>query len=175
MEPDNRKRAPPPSADHSRAIVTALTTAELFPAPTKPAVDVTGIAQVKKDYYAPSDTSHVRVFVNRLKTRSSSMMAPGWMNMAGAGGQMPRDERGWRVAPAPDGRGMPDPLLPRSPQRSRGFLYGTITTGAESDIGQATAITRQMVGRWRMSDAIGFVAVPACSDRRRPVQWPDRE
>jgi cell division protease FtsH len=39
------------------------------------------------------------------------------------------------------------------------IVYGTITTGAESDIQQLTAIARQMVGRWGMSDAIGPVAV----------------
>jgi cell division protease FtsH len=39
------------------------------------------------------------------------------------------------------------------------IVFGTITTGAESDIQQATAITRQMVGRWGMSDAVGLVAV----------------
>jgi cell division protease FtsH len=39
------------------------------------------------------------------------------------------------------------------------IVYGTITTGAESDIEQATMIARQMVGRWGMSDAIGFVSV----------------
>jgi hypothetical protein len=35
---------------------------------------------------------------------------------------IPRDERGWRVAPAPDGRGTPDlpPMPPR--HRSRGLL-----------------------------------------------------
>ena len=38
-------------------------------------------------------------------------------------------------------------------------VYGTITTGAESDIQQATLIARQMVGRWGMSDAIGLVSV----------------
>jgi cell division protease FtsH len=38
-------------------------------------------------------------------------------------------------------------------------VFGTITTGAESDIDQVTAIARQMVGRWGMSDAIGFVSV----------------
>jgi cell division protease FtsH len=38
-------------------------------------------------------------------------------------------------------------------------VYGTITTGAESDIEHVTAIARQMVGRWGMSDAIGFVSV----------------
>jgi len=36
---------------------------------------------------------------------------------------MPRDERGWRVAPAPDGRGMPDPPPRRPPHRSRGFVW----------------------------------------------------
>ncbi len=36
---------------------------------------------------------------------------------------MPRDERGWRVAPAPDGRGMPDPPAVRPPHRSRGFIW----------------------------------------------------
>ncbi len=38
-------------------------------------------------------------------------------------------------------------------------VYGAITTGAESDIQQLTAIARQMVGRWGMSEAIGPVAV----------------
>ena len=38
-------------------------------------------------------------------------------------------------------------------------VYGTITTGAESDIQQATQIARGMVGRWGMSREIGFVAV----------------
>ncbi len=39
------------------------------------------------------------------------------------------------------------------------IVYGTITTGAESDIQQATMIARQMVGRWGMSEAIGLVSV----------------
>jgi cell division protease FtsH len=38
-------------------------------------------------------------------------------------------------------------------------VFGTITTGAESDIQQATAIARHMVGRWGMSEAIGLVSV----------------
>jgi len=38
-------------------------------------------------------------------------------------------------------------------------VYGSITAGAESDIQQLTAIARQMVGRWGMSDAIGPIAV----------------
>src|ERR1700686_3072487 len=39
------------------------------------------------------------------------------------------------------------------------LVYSTITTGAESDIEHVTAIARQMVGRWGMSEAIGFVPV----------------
>jgi cell division protease FtsH len=39
------------------------------------------------------------------------------------------------------------------------IVFGTITTGAESDIEQVTGIARQMVGRWGMSEAIGFVNV----------------
>jgi cell division protease FtsH len=38
-------------------------------------------------------------------------------------------------------------------------IYGTITSGAESDIQQLTAIARQMVGRWGMSEAVGPIAV----------------
>jgi cell division protease FtsH len=34
---------------------------------------------------------------------------------------MPRDKQGWRVAPAPDGRGMPEDQRPRPPHRLRGF------------------------------------------------------
>jgi len=40
-------------------------------------------------------------------------------------------------------------------------VYGTITTGAESDIQQLTEIARQMVGRWGMSPVIGPIAVLA--------------
>ena len=38
-------------------------------------------------------------------------------------------------------------------------VYGDQTTGAESDIRQATELARQMVGRFGMSEEIGFVAV----------------
>jgi cell division protease FtsH len=38
-------------------------------------------------------------------------------------------------------------------------VYGDQTTGAESDIRQATQLARQMVGRFGMSDEIGFVSV----------------
>jgi cell division protease FtsH len=39
------------------------------------------------------------------------------------------------------------------------IVFGTITTGAESDIQQLTQIARQMVGRWGMSEAIGPITV----------------
>ena len=39
------------------------------------------------------------------------------------------------------------------------IVYGNVTTGAESDLEQVTAIARQMVGRWGMSDKIGLVSV----------------
>jgi cell division protease FtsH len=47
-------------------------------------------------------------------------------------------------------------------------VYGTISSGAESDIQQLTEVARQMVGRWGMSDAIGPVAVLA-TDGRGPL------
>ena len=37
------------------------------------------------------------------------------------------------------------------------IVYGTKTTGAESDIEQATGLTRRMVTRWGMSDRLGLV------------------
>ena len=37
------------------------------------------------------------------------------------------------------------------------IVYGTRTTGAESDIEQASGIARQMVTRWGMSDRLGMV------------------
>jgi cell division protease FtsH len=37
------------------------------------------------------------------------------------------------------------------------IVYGTRTTGAESDIEQATDLARQMVTRWGMSERLGMV------------------
>jgi len=39
------------------------------------------------------------------------------------------------------------------------LVYGDLTTGAESDLEQATRIARSMAGRWGMSDAVGPVSV----------------
>jgi cell division protease FtsH len=38
-------------------------------------------------------------------------------------------------------------------------VFGTVTTGAESDLESATGIARQMVGRWGMSERVGPVSV----------------
>ena len=42
-------------------------------------------------------------------------------NNAGPPPPMPQDQGRWRVAPAPDGRGMPDEHKPPPPHRWRGF------------------------------------------------------
>ena len=39
------------------------------------------------------------------------------------------------------------------------LIYGAVTSGAESDLEQATALGRHMVGRWGMSDKVGLVTV----------------
>jgi cell division protease FtsH len=39
------------------------------------------------------------------------------------------------------------------------LVYGEVTTGAESDLEQATKVARQMVGRWGMSPALGPVSL----------------
>ncbi len=39
------------------------------------------------------------------------------------------------------------------------LIYEDVTNGAESDLEQVTAIARQMVGRWGMSEAVGQVSV----------------
>ncbi len=38
-------------------------------------------------------------------------------------------------------------------------VFGVVTTGAESDLEQATGVARQMVGRWGMSDRVGPMTV----------------
>ena len=55
------------------------------------------------------------------------------------------------------------PSLSLMPQRvtmvraAEEIVYGTRTTGAESDIEQATQLARTMVTRWGMSDKLGLV------------------
>ncbi|MDK9658957.1 ATP-dependent metallopeptidase FtsH/Yme1/Tma family protein [Propionibacterium freudenreichii] len=47
-------------------------------------------------------------------------------------------------------------------------IFGVVTTGAESDLKQATAIARQMVGKWGMSEKVGPVMVlPDDADPRQ--------
>ena len=41
------------------------------------------------------------------------------------------------------------------------IVFGEVSTGAESDIEQLTALARQMVGRWGMGDSVGPIAVIA--------------
>src|SRR4051794_31187910 len=45
------------------------------------------------------------------------------------------------------------------------LVFGEITTGAESDIQQLTAIARRMVGRWGMSERVGPIAVLPSDDQ----------
>jgi cell division protease FtsH len=39
------------------------------------------------------------------------------------------------------------------------LVFGGLTSGAESDLQQLTVIARYMVGRWGMSESIGFMSV----------------
>jgi cell division protease FtsH len=49
-------------------------------------------------------------------------------------------------------------------------VFGDMTTGAENDIRQATELARQMVGRFGMSDEIGFVAILS-QDGEQTYPW----
>jgi cell division protease FtsH len=44
------------------------------------------------------------------------------------------------------------------------LVFGTVSTGAESDLQQATQIARQMVTRWGMSDKVGLLYVARPDD-----------
>ena len=48
------------------------------------------------------------------------------------------------------------------------LVYGEVTSGAESDLEQATSLARQMVGRWGMSEAVGAMSVLTDPRREQP-------
>ncbi|WP_271220481.1 ATP-dependent zinc metalloprotease FtsH [Streptosporangium carneum] len=52
------------------------------------------------------------------------------------------------------------------------IVYGVITTGAENDLEQVTAIARGMVGRWGMSPRIGPLTILPGSGDSRPAAAP---
>jgi cell division protease FtsH len=52
-------------------------------------------------------------------------------------------------------------------------VYGTRTTGSESDMQQATSIARQMITRWGMSDKLGPVTLAGSSDGQPGESQPD--
>ncbi len=54
------------------------------------------------------------------------------------------------------------------------LVYGNVTTGAESDLREATELARRMVGSWGMSAAVGPVAVLPDPDREAIVPWVSR-
>jgi cell division protease FtsH len=48
-------------------------------------------------------------------------------------------------------------------------VFGDVTTGSESDLEQATALARQMVGRWGMSETLGAMSVLPDPRREQPL------
>jgi cell division protease FtsH len=51
------------------------------------------------------------------------------------------------------------------------LVYGTATTGAESDLREATELAEHMVGVWGMSEAIGPMTVVPDPDRHAMAPW----
>ena len=49
------------------------------------------------------------------------------------------------------------------------IIYGDVTTGAESDLEQATGLAREMVGRWGMSEALGLVSILPAAGTEVPM------
>ena len=73
----------------------------------------------------------------------------------GATFQAPEDDRHYHSAAYLRGR-IVGALGGRAAEE---LVFGDTTTGAESDLDMVTAIARQMVGRWGMSEAVGPIAV----------------
>ena len=84
---------------------------------------------------------------NRPEILDSALLRPGRFDRRVA--VSPPDQRGRRAAEE--------------------IVYGDVTTGAESDLEQASGIARQMVGRWGMSSAIGPVSVLPPAGQESPL------
>lgn len=52
-------------------------------------------------------------------------------------------------------------LLIMGGRAAEALVFGDVTTGAQSDLAQATMIARQVVAHWGMSDTMGLMALPA--------------
>ena len=68
----------------------------------------------------PSDQNHGSAESRTLGSEPALARAAG-QDKAVPPRPMPQDKGGWRVAPAPDGRGMPEQAKPRPPHRLRAF------------------------------------------------------
>ena len=79
---------------------------------------------------------------------------------------------GMTILPAPGGRDLPDQAaahrahrrLPGRPGRRRSWLWGHISTGAGNDLQKASAIARNMVTRYGMSEKVGNVVFDSGHD-----------
>ena len=70
-------------------------------------------------------------------------MPPDTQNVDPHKAPMPRDKGGWQVAPAPDGRGMPDQHRPTPPHRTPGFVVFVLVLLALNVVGLAARSSRR--------------------------------
>ena len=82
---------------------------------------------------------------------------------------MPRDKRGWRVAPAPDGRGMPDEHKPPPPHRWRGFwIFAALVLAAGAKLMHLDQAQKLDTMRRQLGFLLGGACSDCCSGRRTP-------